>query len=1079
MQNSYSVPPPPASDPQRRPVEGSEWTVPQPLPLTDAQLGLLVIDRTVPARNLYNIVLELTLDPRFRPKDVRAALAAVTEAQPALRLGLHEAPEPHAELMPPPGQDELPLELHIAAGDAFAARRAALLDDLAAHAFRLDAPPLFRAAHLWQEGAPADGGSSTLVLVVHHTVFDGFSAGPFVRDLEAALRGELDAPALRAAREADLRAELRAQTAAATGPEVMEEARELAARLRAAPATELYPRPGRPTRTAFQGERIELPLSAAESAAVDAACRDLGVGSFTFFSAVYAAVLARHGGQHSATLGATLMSRRTLGSFDLCGFFVNTLPMVVPVDWSAPFQEFVTKVVDEEAEDTKYRAHLPFGRVVEQYAPDRSSDRNPVFSALLAMQDSTVTEPGAPVRGVRQHGNGTAKFDLLLFATPTADGWLLELEHDRELLPAAVARGVADSLRQALGRASADPARGTVAELFEDAPAPAGPPGRELPHATVYEWVAATAAGHPERPAIAEDAGTLSYGELLRRVDAVADGLAARGVGRGDVVGVATSGLTDTVVTVLAVLARRAAYLPLDPELPAERLDMMIRQAACRLAVGVPGGALTGLVEVAPPGELAALAAGGARTPSGERRADDPVYTMFTSGSTGRPKGVLMANGALVNLADWQIGVLGMDTGTRFLQYAPIGFDVSFQEIFPTLAAGGTLVSRDPVDRRDLPALVERVVRTGVTHLYLPVAALRPFALAAEDLGPDLSALRHLCVAGEQLRADPAVQRFFARHPHIRLFNMYGPTETHVATARQFTADELPWPSHAPIGTPLPGVSAQVVDVTGHLAPAGVPGELLLGGRCPAQGYVNDPERTAERFVPDPYGPGPWARRYRTGDQVFRDEHGALVYAGREDHQVKIRGHRVELGELEAAALTRPGVRAAVAAAHGEGAERQLALFLVPYAAAPVDPDEVRTALAATLPGYMVPTRVLTVDAVPTSHNGKVDRAALLRGLPPLPDRGEWAGVRAADPAAEGLDPETVGQLHALWAELLGRDVPLEASLVDLGAHSLNVLTALSRIEHRFGVQIPVLDFFRAPTVRALAETIAAERKSA
>ncbi|MFD9336126.1 amino acid adenylation domain-containing protein [Streptomyces sp. NPDC060028] len=1057
----------------------------QIFPVTEAQLGLLVIDRSVAARNLYNIVLEFRLDPRTTSRDLSAALAAVTAVQPALRLGLHEAPSPHAALIAPLPAERLPLDTEQVSAAAFPARRTALLAQLSAHVFSLDDPPLFHAAHLRSE----DESTATLLFAVHHTVFDGFSAGPFAGDLAAALDGTLDVEALRAGREGALRAELRAQLTAAADEETEEEAAALAARLATVRATELYPRPGRPTETDFAGARIELQLTSEESAAVDAACRKLGVTPFTFYTAAYAAVLARHSGGDCATLGATLMSRRTLGSFGLCGFFVNTLPMAVPVDWTSPFEEFVAKVVDEEVEDTKFRSHIPFNRIAAHCAPDRSSNRNPVFSALLAMQDSTVVEPGGPVLSVRQHGNGTAKFDLLLFATPTAGGWLLELEHDLTLLPPIVARGIADSLREAVANAARNPG-GTLAELFRDAGpvltaepadaaegAPEGAAECPAEYATVYEWVMATAAARPELTAITADGATTTYGELARTVRAVARGLAERGVGHGSVVGVATRGLTETVASVLAILERRAAYLPLDPQLPAERLDMMTAQADCRLVVGE---GTFGAADVLTPEQLADLGWDAAPAPVGARGPGDPVYAMFTSGSTGRPKGVLMGNGALVNLTRWQLDVLAMDETTRFMQYAPIGFDVSFQEIFPTLVAGGTLISRDPVDRRDLPSLVRRVAETGVTHLYLPVAALRPFALAADELSEELPTLRHICVAGEQLQVDRGVQDFFARRPGIGLFNMYGPTETHVVTAQELTADTQPWPAHVPIGRPIPGVGAQVVDVTGHLAPAGVPGELLLGGDCPAQGYVNDSERTAERFVPDPYGTGPDARRYRTGDVVFRDEHGVLVYAGRDDHQVKIRGHRVELGELENAALAVPGVRAAVAAAHKEGAQRELALFLVPDKDHPTGPATVRAALTATLPAYMIPAHVLTVASIPTSHNGKLDRAALLRALPELlPAAGPVDATpdAAPDPATTpGLDPSLVTGLREIWSTLLDRHVTVHGSLFDQGAHSLNVLTALTRVENRYGVRIPVLDFFKAPTISALAEAVAARR---
>ncbi|MZE79645.1 AMP-binding protein, partial [Streptomyces sp. SID5475] len=459
-------------------------------------------------------------------------------------------------------------------------------------------------------------------------------------------------------------------------------------------------------------------------------------------------------------------------------------------------------------------------------------------------------------------------------------------------------------------------------------------------------------------------------------------------------------------------------------------------------------------------------------------------YVMFTSGSTGRPKGVVMGNGPLLNLASWQIGALAMGESTRFLQYAPLGFDVSFQEILPTLLAGGTVISREPADRRDLPAVVRRVTESGATHVYLPVAALRPFVQAATAADAAFEQVTHVCVSGEQLVVDREIEDFFTARPWMELVNLYGPTETHAVTTHRLSASRPDWPSHVPIGLPIRNVTAQVVDSTGHLAPIGVAGELFAGGACPAAGYVNDPGQSAERFVEDPGGP-PGARRYRTGDQVMWNHESLLVFLGRDDHQVKIRGFRVELGEVESAALAHPGVRQAVAAVRGEGADRHLLLFLQ-SADRPDGPadrssgggargglaDEVARLLTARLPGHMLPRRVLPVDAVPITGNGKFDRPALLA----LADR------LIRDEREQGGDerlavPEDVLEawLLDLWSGLLDRrDLPTGGSLLDYGAHSLNVLTALTRIEEEYGVRVPVLDFFRAPTVRQLAGLVRA-----
>ncbi|WP_108999100.1 non-ribosomal peptide synthetase [Streptomyces rishiriensis] len=1081
------------------------------LPLTAAQQGLLVVHGSVPVPHLYNVVAELELDPALAPADLGPALRAVLAVQPALRLAVRERPAPHAELGTVP--DEAPLRVVPSDADGFDRRRAELLEQLGGHAFDLERPPLLRAVLLHT----VDRSRSTLLLVVHHLVFDGFSLRQFVRDLTAAVRADLDVDRVRVARERALCRELAAQLSAADEEHVERAAAELAERLRAAPATVLHPRPNRPATTAFTGARREIRLSPERSRALGEVCAALGVSPFVFFSALYAALLARHSGNTQVVFGSPVLARRTLGSLDLCGFFVNTLPLVVDVDFGQRFDAFVTQTVRAEADRVKSSAALSFDRVVRLVAPDRSTNRNPVFSCMLAMQDATDAEPGAAVRRVREHGNGTAKFDLWLGVTPGPDGWLLELEHDRELLPEPLAGALADSLTGLLERAVERP--GTVlAELFEDASSAESRAHdgfwRRPAHPDLHRWVRAGLARRPEAIAVEEDGRRVTYGELEELVRCAAAGLARRGVGPAAVVGLTTPTLVDTVVAVLAVLERRAVFLPLDLTLPAERLAYMTGKAGCRLVVGrgaVDGARVVALSELSAAGDGDAPPAGGAAAGDGagtvlhddgtvlhdsdgashdgddgtvlhdddgashDSGGGDGVYIMFTSGSTGRPKGVLMGNGPLVNLTAWQLDALDMDERTRFLQYAPLGFDVSFQEIVPTLVAGGTLVSREPADRRDLPAVLARVSALRISHLYLPVAALRPFTRAAQDAGDDLPHLRHLCVSGEQLLLDDGIRRFLADRPHISLVNLYGPTETHAVTAHRLTGAG-PWPDHVPIGRPITHTTAHVVDATGHLAPLGVPGELHLGGACPAHGYVGDPARTAQRFLPDPRGQGDDARMYRTGDQVLRDEQGTLLFLGRDDDQVKIRGYRVELGELETAAAAHPDVRLAVAAVLGEGADRQLALFFVPEDGRSPLPDDVRRRVAEAVPGYMAPSRVFEVASVPLTRNGKVDRPALLKEAQKAVREEAASGGGALTTAKDPLE----AWLQHLWGELLGRaDVPLDRSLLDYGAHSLNVMSARAAIEERHGVQIPVLDFFLDPTIRAQAAWITRSRDGA
>lgn len=1017
------------------------------LPITESQKGLLVVDSLVPTRQIYNQVIQFDLDPARCAAPladaVKRALVALVTVQPALRQVFAVQPDMHATLQEPPSTDTLPLESLVVPPAEYGARLAALGREIGREPFDLAAGPVYRFGLV----RASDDSAAAVLICGHHLVGDGVSMGPIVRDLDLALNDSLDVAALREMREKALVKELNAQNRAASSDRTAERVKAWATQLREVPPLVLYPRPGRPQRTDFAGVRMSWTLTAEETLRAQVTCKRLGISPFVLLTAVYGTVLARHGGVPSVLIGSPFTARRTIGAYDLCGFFVNTLPVTVDVDWTRTVDEHLDKIVRTSVDQCRAAVDVPFNRLVAEVQPDRPGDRNPLFSAMLAMQDTfdPATGSGAVI-GAHEPGNGTAKFDLWLGATPVGDRLLLELEYDQELIPPAVADGLLDSLRTAMRRMITDGSL-PLAALFDDASAvhsrrDDGYPA-SVPAPTLSSWFETVAAGSPNAVAISEPGRELTYRELSAAAQRISAGLAERGVGTGDVVGLRLDSLADTTAAILAVLRRGATYLPLDASLPEDRLAYMVSHSGCRLVID-DISTLESDVDVA-----------------AQASPSSPVYLMFTSGSTGRPKGVLMGHRPLLNLAAWQISALAMTPDSRFLQYAPAGFDVSYQEIVPTLLAGGTVVSREPADRRDFPALARRVADTAVTHLYLPVAALRPFVQSVRTGQLLLPALRYLCVSGEQLLVDDEIRAFFADHPHCVLVNHYGPTETQAATTRRLSADSA-WPQHVPIGEALPGVTTYVVDTTGHLAPLGVPGELVLGGTAPADGYVNDPERTAERFVADTYGDG---TVYRTGDQVVRDEHGSLIFLGRDDTQVKIRGNRVELGELETVATSVTGVRQAVAAVRGEGADRALVLFLLGDA----DHEAVATALDAKLPAYMQPAQIVGISSVPTTSSGKTDRAALLA----LAAEAAEAVVEA--PAVEYAD-ELERDLAAIWAEVLGvpaveRDKPV----LQYGAHSLNIFTALGQVQERFGVSVQLVDFFRSPTVATLAGLVRQE----
>jgi len=1035
------------------------------LAITESQRGLLVVDTMVSARHIYNQTMRFDLDPArcagsLDGTRVAVLLTALVTVQPALRQVFTLRPEVSARLLPVPEPAELPLRVVTAPAAEYAGVLAEVGAEIGREPFDLAIGPVYRFALV----RATDDSAAAILLCAHHIVGDGVSMGPIMRDLTALLTGTLEpeseaVEALAAARTKGLVKELAAQQRVAGNEATAAKADAWAERLRAVPPLVLYPRPNRPQRTDFAGTRMSFAMEGELTEQFNAACKRAGVTPFVLLTGVYSAVLARHGGVDSVLIGSPFAARRTISAFDLCGFFVNTLPITAEVDWSRTVDEHLA-AVRAEIDFCRAAVDVPFTQLVSRVQPERTSDRNPLFSAMLAMQNTADDTGDGPVTEVHEPANGTAKFDLWLGATPSRHGWLLELEYDRALIPPRVADELLVSLRTALRRVVADGGL-RLSELFDHASA-----AQSLRHDgwpaipvedTITGWFERVAAAHPDLIAVSDPDGELSYRELAARSARLATGLAERGIGPGDVVGMRLDALGDVVATILAVLRRGAAYLPLEAGLPAGRLTGMVEQAGCRLAVGDPVDG----VDV-PTVAVADLATGGPSAPDAARP-DAAVYVMFTSGSTGRPKGVRMGQRSLLNLAAWQQGAMGTTTDTRFLQFAPAGFDVSFQEIVPVLLGGGTVVSRRPADRRDMPAVLRRVADTAVTHLYLPAAALRPFTQCAARARAHLPALRYLCVSGEQLLVDDEIKAFFAAHPHCELINLYGPTEAQAITTHRLRGTDPGWPAHVPVGVALPGIATYVVDRTGHLAPAGVAGELFIGGIAPADGYINDPERTGAAFLPDRFGGG--GVMYRTGDQVVRDEHGVLTYLGRDDTQVKIRGHRVELGELETVSNAVPGVRASVATVRGDAAARELVLFVAGEPDSTVDIEALRAACARTLPAHMVPARVFTLDAVPTTGTGKTDRTALTA----LADR--LVAEQLAEPVtvAAPVDDLTA-ELCALWAGALS--VPVvepDRPVMQYGAHSLVIVQMLGEIQQRYRVTVQVIDFLRAPTVATLA----------
>ncbi|MBN8247655.1 MAG: amino acid adenylation domain-containing protein, partial [Verrucomicrobia bacterium] len=566
---------------------------------------------------------------------------------------------------------------------------------------------------------------------------------------------------------------------------------------------------------------------------------------------------------------------------------------------------------------------------------------------------------------------------------------------------------------------------------------------------------------HAGDPALEHDQARLTYGELRAGYDRVAAALQAAGVRPGATIGVCLDRSPDLILSVLGILKAGAAYVPLDPTYPAERLAAMIEDSRPQCILTTPAHAERLGVAAERLVYLDRLGAQAGHPPAGPCPASpsDLAYVLFTSGSTGRPKGVAMPHRALLNLIGWQMRTSVTGPGDRTLQFAPISFDVSFQEIFATLAARGVLVLISDEDRLNSTRLLHRIRDQQVARLIVPFVALQYLAEAVQRTGEAPGSLREVFTSGEALRITPAIAALFAQLPGCRFCNQYGPTEGHVVTEHELAGDPASWPALPPIGRPIDGVTVRVLDEARQAVPAGTEGELYLGGACLADGYLNRPELTAERFVPDPFAPG--ERLYRTGDRAVVLPDGALECRGRADTQVKVRGYRIELGEIEAALEKHPAIAHAVASVREDmPGVRRLAGYVVLRPGRTAGPNDLRRHLGALLPDYMAPSVFVFLDQLPRTPSGKTDRSAL-----PAPE------MRRPDLDVPYAAPQTAVQrtLAEVWADRLGLDrVGVDDNFFDLGGNSLVSIQCIAHLEER-GLRLPIVKHYEHPTIRACA----------
>ena len=1046
------------------------WSRGSAAPLAFAQQRLWFLSQLEPESPEYNMPGEVRLAGPLSVPALRASLEEVVRRHESLRTVFPSAEgEPWQEVLP-----ALEVRLPVADLSALPAPdRERCARELAwgesRRPFDLAHGPLLRAVlvRLGEE-------EHRLLFTLHHIVSDGWSQGVLVREISASYRAF-------SAGEAPSLPELPVQYADfALWQRDWLQGDVLAAQLAywqgalggGNPVLELPLEHPRPARRTHRGRRQEVHVEPAAAEALRAFCRREGTTLFMGLMAAFQALLHRYSGQSDIRVGTPIANRRWEELEGLIGFFVNTL--VLRADFSgepsgAPSLRGLLHQVRESALGAYAHQDVPFERLVDELQPERDLSRTPLFQAMFILQN-------APMRPLALSGlelslaelhNGTAKYELTLSLEETAEGLRGWLEYNSDLFDGATAGRLLAGLDQLLRAGAGQPAVPIAAlSLLSEADR----------HQIVHEWNDFAAAvpsdtcvhllfeaqveRRPDESAVSGEGVDLTYRELNERANRLARRLRSLGV-RWDVpVGVCADRSADVAVALLAVLKAGGSYIPLDPAYPRERLAMMLDDAGVPLVLA--RSAMAGFLPEQGARLLLLDGEDLAREESGNlgltALPDNLAYVLFTSGSTGRPKGVQISHRALVNLLVSMGRLLPAFAGEPLISVTTLSFDIACMEIFLPLISGGRVLLASREITTDGTLLAAEIERTATRAMLATPATWRLLLDAGWQGVPGLTAL----CGGE------AMPRDFAHllRPRVgQLWNGYGPTEATIWSTAGLVGEEG---GSIPIGRPIANTLARVLDRGWEPVPLGVAGELAMGGAGLARGYVARPELTAERFIPDPAGEQPGARLYRTGDLVRWLPDGRLEYLGRIDQQVKVRGFRIELEEIETVLASHPAVAQAVVAARGEGTDRILVAYVVPAGPAPLAPGDLRRFVAQRLPEYMVPSRVAVLDALPLTPSGKVDRRAL-----PAPEP-----LSAAPGELQALGSPEEEVLAGIWARVLGRErVGVDESFFELGGHSLLATQAVSRIREAFRVDLPLRALFEAPTVAGMARKLSAVRR--
>jgi amino acid adenylation domain-containing protein len=1048
-------------------------------PLSFQQQRIQVLSRLDPTGHIYHVTEVLRLCGPINVDALEASIAAICERHEVLRSTFPDRPGEPIQIVGSARSAVERVDMRPCAKSRRAAAIRRSVRIFARQSFTLgkEPPMLCQLLRL-------DEDDHALVVKLHHLITDGWSQRLFWEEFAALYRASVNGAA---AGLPELPVQYRHfaewQRAWLATPAAEQQRSYWHAQLAGAMEFPLRTDRSRSGMRTGHGARQPLKLSRTLSHAVKSLCRANGVTVFMALLAAFQCLLSRYTQRDDIAIGSVIANRNQIEIERLIGMFANTIVLRTDLSGDPTFSE-VLRRVRHVTLDAYRNQDLPFEEVLRSLELPRSVDRNALFQVMFILHNPGPTAPALPGLSVRfaDADPGIARVDLMLELIDAPEGLHGWFEYSTDLFEAASMRRMAVHLQNLLQAAVADPRRrisrlpllgsGECKQVLVDWNETQSNFG---PHVTLWERFAKQVKRTPDATAVSARQARLSYGELAHRSSGLADRLMTYGVGPDVVVILLAERSPDLLAAMIAVNRAGGAFLSLDPTIPPARLAHILQQSRTPLVLtgegcaatvqkalaGLPGRRrpqilrLEKAVERAPPARIAAV-----------RPAPSSLaYVIYTSGSTGTPKGAMIEQRGLLNHLLFKIADLGLSRSDVLAQTAPQSFDISVWQFLAALLVGGRVHICADEEARD-PALLAQVVgREGVTVLQIVPALLR----AILDRMPDdlivcgLRRLRWLICIGEAL--PPDLCRSWLRHfPGVSLINAYGPAECSDTVAmHRLTA---PQTLHTvPIGRPVANTRLYVLDAHLQPAPIGIIGELCVGGVCVGRGYLNDPEQTRRSFVCDPFSQRRGARLYRTGDLALWRSDGLLEFAGRLDHQVKIRGCRIELEEIERVLAQHSEVQTAVVLARdnvdGEG---ELTAYIVAARRSDPDANEIRQFLKSRLPEYMIPKWFAFLDRLPQTAHGKVDRVKLASMR---------RAVKIAASAFVAPRDSLEDALARIWADLLKLEqVGVFDNFFELGGHSLVAGRVLARIADRFGVSLPLGAIFEAPTVAALARRV-------